>query len=81
MEIDPRLRVFVGAGIYDSLNSCSANQALMKRIPRVMATRFTLECYASGHDFQRDPAVEPRFLGDMKAFIVKTVGLGSRSGQ
>ncbi len=73
MALDSGLKVLVGAGLYDSLNSCSANEALMARIAPAEADRFTLKCYPSGHDFHRDPAVTPRFIEDMKAFIAGTV--------
>lgn len=77
MEIDPGLKVLVGAGLYDSLNSCSANAELMPRIPGSEAASFTLKCYLGGHDFQRDPAIEAPFLADMKSFIAKTLSSGA----
>ncbi len=77
MALDPGLRVLVGAGLYDSLNSCSANEVLMGTIPRDVADRFTLECYPSGHDFHRDPAVAPRFIADTRAFIANAVSGGT----
>lgn len=78
MAIDPDLKVLVGAGLYDSLNSCSAERELLRRIPPAEAANFTLECYSGGHDFQRDPAVEPHFIANMKSFIEKTISTRGR---
>ncbi len=73
MAMNPKLKVLVGAGLYDSLNSCSANEELMNHIQRAEAANFTLKCYLGGHDFQRDPETEPLFIADMKTFITGTL--------
>lgn len=75
MDINPRLKVLVAAGLYDSLNSCSANEDLLRRHPH-LAGNFTLKCYQSGHGVARDPVSAPQFAADFRRFVVATMAAG-----
>jgi carboxypeptidase C (cathepsin A) len=69
MEKAPRLRTWVAAGMYDSLNSCAGNRAAVDGLPKTVAARFVLRCYAGGHMMYEDPAEALRFGRDFAAFI------------
>ncbi|WP_440958257.1 peptidase S10 [Oceanicaulis sp. LC35] len=69
LEADPRLRIWVAAGLYDSLNSCVGNEAVLTRLPEHAAARITLACYAGGHMMYEDPRVRDRFASDITAFL------------
>jgi carboxypeptidase C (cathepsin A) len=50
MTIDPALKVFLVAGLYDSLNSCADNRYLAAHIqPPSFGRNITLGCYPAGH--------------------------------
>ncbi|WP_246263548.1 S10 family serine carboxypeptidase-like protein [Caulobacter soli] len=69
IALDPKLRVFVAAGLYDSLNSCSANDYLLGHMEPKLAEAFTVRCYAGGHMMYRDTAARMRLSADVIAFI------------
>ncbi|HET8611665.1 MAG TPA: peptidase S10 [Sphingomonas sp.] len=69
MEREPALRVWVAAGMYDSLNSCAGNRATVAALPAGIAERFSLHCYAGGHMMYDDPAVAQPFGADLRRFL------------
>ncbi len=70
LAINPKLRVFVAAGMYDSLNSCSGNRDLIQR--EGVSANFTLKCYLAGHGI-READAQPQFAADLRAFIRSTL--------
>jgi hypothetical protein len=73
MMINPKLRVLVATGLYDSLNSCSANRDAVGRQEAQIASRITLKCYPSGHVIQEDPVAAPMLLADIRAWVLSTM--------
>ena len=69
VKADPKVRVMVAAGIYDSLNSCAQNNALKLKLEPGVAPNFLMACYYGGHMMYRDRAEGVRLSGDVKAFI------------
>jgi hypothetical protein len=69
MEKVPTLRTWVAAGVYDSLNSCAANFATVRLLPKAIARRVVLQCYAGGHMMYDDSAVAVPFGRDLAAFV------------
>lgn len=69
IKIDPKLRVLVAAGAYDSLNSCAANDALRAHLDPAVAGNFTIKCYWGGHMMYRDAEARAELSADVKAFI------------
>jgi hypothetical protein len=69
IKIDPRLKVMVAAGLYDSLNSCAANDALLARLPPDAAHNFIMKCYLGGHMMYRDDFARHQISADIKAMI------------
>ncbi len=68
IRLDPKLRVMVAAGLYDSLNSCAANDALHAALDPAVAGNFTMKCYLGGHMMYRDPEAHRKLSADVKAF-------------
>jgi hypothetical protein len=69
IALDPKLRVFVAAGLYDSLNSCSANDYLLDHMDPALTPSFTVRCYEGGHMMYRDAAARMKLSADVVAFI------------
>jgi len=71
MQKAPRLRTWVAAGLYDSLNSCAGNEATVAALPKAVARRFDLRCYEGGHMMYEDPRETVSFQKDFAAFLRK----------
>jgi carboxypeptidase C (cathepsin A) len=69
MNTAPKLRVWVAAGLYDSLNSCIGNALTVAGLPKAQADRFTLKCYAGGHMMYEDARQTRIFGQDLAAFL------------
>ena len=69
MRKAPAMRTFVAAGLYDSLNSCAANEATVASLPAGIAARIGLHCYAGGHMMYDSAEVRRVFANDLIAFI------------
>jgi carboxypeptidase C (cathepsin A) len=67
--LNPGLRIFVAAGLYDSLNSCAGNDDLVRRLEPQVAGRFTMKCYAGGHMMYRDRDAHIELHRDLAAFL------------
>ena len=65
----PHLRTFVAAGLYDSLNSCAANEATVASLSEDIADRIALHCYAGGHMMYDTPAIRRQFDEDVITFL------------
>ena len=68
MDINPKLRTFVAAGVFDSLNSCSGNTVLLGQIPPDRSSKITFECYEGGHMMYEDRDARFRLKGDIARF-------------
>lgn len=73
LRIDPDIKVDVHAGLYDSLNSCAANEELMRRFPE-FADNFHLRCFLAGHSLQIDPQVGGLAGDDLREWIAEIMG-------
>ena len=73
MAIDPSLRAFVAAGLYDSLNSCAANAFLVSQLEQPFASNITAMCYDGGHMMYDEPAVRRQVTKDVAAFYQRTL--------
>ncbi|TWB39618.1 S10 family serine carboxypeptidase-like protein [Nitrospirillum pindoramense] len=69
MDLDPKLRVFAATGLFDSLNSCAANEALKTRLAPGLAARLSVHCYGGGHMMYRDTEARVRLSADLAGFI------------
>jgi carboxypeptidase C (cathepsin A) len=66
---NPKLKVLVAAGLYDSLNSCAANDEAGRNLPPALKSAVTFRCYAGGHMMYRDQPARLQLSRDVKALI------------
>ena len=69
MAIDPSLKAFVAAGLYDSLNSCAANAHLVSALEADLRSNVTAKCYDGGHMMYDEPTVRIQVTRDVAAFV------------
>lgn len=70
MTINPALKVFLVAGLYDSLNSCADNNYLVTHIqPPDFGRNITQGCYRGGHMMYDTKDARYQLQRDAAAFI------------
>lgn len=69
IALDPKLRVLVAAGRFDSLNSCTANDETARALPPGLGHAIAFRCYAGGHMMYRDAGARAALTADVKAMI------------
>ena len=69
MAIDPSLKAFVAAGLYDSLNSCAGNAYLVNQLEPELKRNITARCYEGGHAMYESPGARRQLKQDISAFI------------
>ena len=67
VERDPTLTVLVAAGLYDSLNSCAANEELARKLEGNLRKAYSFACYEGGHMMYRDEAARQQLARDIRA--------------
>ncbi|GIL41662.1 S10 family serine carboxypeptidase-like protein [Roseiterribacter gracilis] len=72
MRSNKALRVFVGAGQYDSLNMCAGNLRMTAKLEPDLAGRFTNRCYEGGHMMYRDQPTRLALSKDLERFIAES---------
>jgi carboxypeptidase C (cathepsin A) len=75
MALNPRLRLFVAAGKYDSLNSCADNSWTVSHLDAAMTKNITVGCYAGGHMMYDTKIARLKLKDDVAVFV------GSDRGQ
>ena len=78
MVINPSLKVFVAAGLYDSLNSCAAECGAGSKLEPPFAANITAMCYDGGHMMYDEPAVRRQVTQDVATFFQNTLAARSR---
>lgn len=73
MALDPRLKLFVAAGRYDSLNSCADNSWTVSHLDPAIAKNTSLGCYAGGHMMYDTKAARVALRDDVAAFVAAAV--------
>ena len=70
MQIDPSIKVFMAAGLYDSLNSCADNNYLVVHIqPHEFGQNITTGCYPAGHMMYDTKEARYHLKQDVAAFV------------
>jgi carboxypeptidase C (cathepsin A) len=69
MTIDPALKAFVAAGLYDSLNSCAVNDYIVSTLEPEIARNITARCYQGGHMMYEDASSRRQLKNDIDAFF------------
>lgn len=74
MAAEPKLRLFVGTGLYDLTTTVGAADYLFAQSD-LAADRFVNRAYRSGHVAYSDDASWRALMGDIREFIVEGAGL------
>jgi carboxypeptidase C (cathepsin A) len=69
MTLDPALKVFLVAGVYDSLNSCADNNYLVEHLQPEFRRNITPGCYRGGHMMYDTNEARYNLKRDAAAFI------------
>lgn len=76
MKINPDLKVYVAAGLYDALNSCAENDVLVSMLEPELAKNYTVRCYLAGHIMYTDPRVRHELSRDIPSFVRAVLSTG-----
>ena len=69
MALVPSLRVFIAAGMYDSLNGCDDNDYLVAHVEPEFARRMSTGCYGGGHMMYDTKDARFALKRDIAAFV------------
>ena len=73
MVLNPSLKAFAAAGLYDSLNSCAANAYLVSQLEQPLSANITAKCYDGGHMMYDEAAIRRQVTSDIAAFYRSTL--------
>lgn len=71
VELNPRLRVLVAAGLYDSLNSCAANAEIAGDLESDLKQAYSFVCYEGGHMMYRDELARRQLARDVRNLAIE----------
>ncbi len=74
LESQRDLKVFVAAGLYDSLNSCAGLTQTAARMPADLGRNIMVKCYDGGHMMYESPGARRQLKGDIGQFYRQTLG-------
>jgi len=66
VELDPSVKVLVAAGLFDSLNSCAANDEIARQLAGVLQQAYQFACYSGGHMMYRDELARQQLARDIR---------------
>lgn len=69
LAINPRMKVLVAGGMYDSFLPCAEGEAIERHLPPNMRQSLTFKCYVGGHAMYEDPPTRADFSRDATALI------------
>lgn len=69
VTLNPRLKVLVASGIYDSYSTCAAYEEIPQYLPPALRQAITFTSYVGGHMMYADPPTRLRFSQDVKEMI------------
>ncbi len=69
IALNPRMKVLVASGIYDSYASCAVNQETARHLPPALKQSMSFKCYLSGHEIYLDPQPRIQLTHDVEALI------------
>jgi hypothetical protein len=69
LALNPRMKVLVAAGMYDSFLPCASGAELDRQLPSNLRQSITFKCYVGGHAMYKDASTRTEFSRDVKAMI------------
>ncbi len=71
IAINPRMKVLVASGLYDSYATCAANEETWRHLPPALQRSINFKSYVGGHMMYLDPLTCIQFSKDVKDMIAK----------
>jgi carboxypeptidase C (cathepsin A) len=69
IELNPRLRVLVAAGMYDGFQPCAADGEIWASLPPKLKSSMTFKCYHGGHAMYLDEPARLELTRDVVALM------------
>lgn len=69
LALNPRLKVLVAAGLYDSFLPCASGAEINRQLPPNLHQAVIFKCYVGGHAMYKDASTRAEFSRDVKAMI------------
>lgn len=69
LALNPKLRVLVASGLYDSLANCAGDDETAKALPPPLRAAMQFRCYPGGHMMYRDQPTRLQFSEDIRALV------------
>ena len=69
LAINPRMKVLVAGGMYDSFMPCAVGDEVERQLPQKLRESITFKCYVGGHAMYKDASTRAEFSRDVKALI------------
>lgn len=69
VALNPRLRVLVASGLYDSLANCAGDAEIARNLPGPLKSAMTFRCYPGGHMMYRDQTTRLRLSQDIRTLV------------
>ena len=69
LALNPRMKVLVAAGMYDSFLPCATGAEIDRQLPSNLRQAITFKCYVGGHAMYKDASTRTDFSRDVKAMI------------
>lgn len=71
IALNPRMRILVASGLYDSYSTCAAYEELARHLPPALQQAIRFKSYVGGHMMYHDPQTRLQFSKDVKTMIAK----------
>jgi predicted esterase len=72
LAMNPRMKVFVVGGMYDSFLPCSVGDEIERELPANLRNSLEFKCYVGGHAMYKDDSTRTEFSHDVKAWIERS---------
>jgi pimeloyl-ACP methyl ester carboxylesterase len=72
LAINPRMKVLVATGMYDSFLPCAIGDEIERELPANLRGAIDFKCYVGGHAMYKDDSTRSEFSRDVKAWIERS---------
>lgn len=72
VALNPRMKILVAAGLYDSYASCAVNEETSRHLPATLQPAMKFKCYVGGHAMYFDPPARLELNRDIQNVIAGT---------
>jgi len=69
LTLNPRMKVLLAAGMYDSFLPCAVGEEIENQLPSNLRQSITFKCYVGGHAMYKDDPTRAEFSRDVDVLI------------